>query len=151
MLSRNRILPILLLIALASTVGCVKRVPLSPAQTVTLNLNQTLAAVATTNQAMASDVIALNKAALIQSPLTNSILNYNRLVAQSVIAAENVQRGALSDADKAATIKTVLAALKLPPDVAAMVSGPQGDAAIAGLVATINSLQTLIGAIGGGK
>ena len=53
------------LLALVSSVGCVKRVPLSPAQTVTLNLNQTLAAVATTNQAMASDVVALNKSGLI--------------------------------------------------------------------------------------
>ena len=139
------------LLALVSSVGCVKRVPLSPAQTVTLNLNQTLAAVATTNQAMASDVVALNKSGLIQSPLTNSILNYNRLVAQAVLTAENVQKGALSDADKAATIKSALAVLKLPPDVAVLVSGPQGDAAIAGLVSVINSLQTLIGAIGGTK
>jgi hypothetical protein len=98
---------------------------------------------------MASDVIALNTSGLISKPLTNSILNYNRLVAQAVITSENVQKGALSDADKAATIKSALAVLKLPPDVAALVSGPQGDAAIAGLVSTINSLQTLIAAIGG--
>jgi hypothetical protein len=138
------------ILALVS-VGCVKRVPLTPAQTVTLNLNQTLAAIATVNQAVASDVIGVNKSGLIQGPLTNSILNYSRLVAQAVLTAENVQQGALSDADKAAAIKSALAVLKLPQDVAALVSGPQGDAAIAGLVSTITSLQSLIGAIGGGK
>jgi hypothetical protein len=143
---------VLLVITLAQiNEGCAKRVPMTQAQAVTLNLNQALAAISTTNQAVATGVIGLNKSGLVKNDLTNSILNYSRLVAQSVITAENIQKGSLSDADKAAAVKSALAPLKLPADVSALLASQQTDAGVAGLITTINSLQTLIGALTGGR
>jgi hypothetical protein len=141
---------VLLAIAVAST-GCVKRVPLAASQSVNLSLNQTLAAIATTNKAMATDVIALSTAGVLKGPVVNSVLNYNRSVAQTVITAENLQAGLLSDADKVAAIKKALSELSLPADVSALLTGPQADQAVTGLVTTIKSLQGLIAAISGGK
>jgi hypothetical protein len=131
--------------------GCRKRVPLTAAQNVTLSVNQALASVSVSNHAMIVDVTALNKVGLLKNDLTNSILNYNRSVAQAVIAAETVQKSTATDAVKILAVKEAFKLLKLPPDVAALIAGPQTDQAIAGVIATINSLQSIIGAIKGGN
>ncbi len=150
--ARGAAVAALLVIALVPfDVGCVKRVPLTPAQTVTLNLNQALAAIATTNKAVASSAISVNQAGLLKNDLTNSILNYSRAVAQAVVAAETVQSGSLTDDQKAAAVKAAIAALKLPADVSALLASSQTEQAVVGLISTINSLQTLIGSVAGGK
>jgi hypothetical protein len=131
--------------------GCAKRVPLTATQAITLTLNQALASVPVTNKAMIVDVTALNKVGLIKNDLTNSILNYNRAIAQTVIDAETVQKSGATDAVKVLAIKEAFKLLKLPPDVAALIAGPQTDQAVAGVVATIKSLQDMIGAIKGGN
>jgi hypothetical protein len=143
------IFAVLLIVSPFFETGCAKRVPLTTAQTVTLDLNQALASLATMNKTMASDVISLNNAGAIKQDLANSVLNYNRLVAQSVIAGVEVQKTSGTPTERAAAVKAALAKLRLPPDVAAVIASPQADQALAGLINTIDSVQSLIRAIVG--
>lgn len=142
-----------LVLALALTLsilesGCATRAPLTPAQTIQLDLNQAIASVAATNKAMATSVMALADSKAIDVKTANAVLNYNRQVAQAVIAAEQIQSSNV--ADKLAAVKTIMGALRLPTEVAALLTGSQGNQTVIGLINIITSLQSAIGTITGG-
>lgn len=124
----------------SSELSCVKRVPLTPAQNALLSVNQAVATVSAANKAMAKSVISVNQAGLIDDNLTNSILNYNQVIAHAVIAADVVQKGTASDSDKVAAVVQVFQSLKLPPDVATLIGGPQTNQMVVTLIESIRAL-----------
>ncbi len=124
---------------------------LTPTQQVNLTLNQTLSAVAAINKSLATDVIGISNAGLISKPLTNSILSWQKAIAQQIIAAETIQRSGGTDADKAIALKAAFATLPLPADVKAFLGSTQSDQTVRGLITTIQSIQALVAALTGGK
>ena len=153
---KTRALVVVLAVLAALSAGCVKRVPLTTMQTVTLDVNQALAGISTLNKAVAQDTIALNAPKFLSDAFANSILDYNRMVAQCVLASEDVLRGKSPDADKLAAVRKLFAALKLPEGVTSMLTGPESgrpqvNDTMISLVASFRSLQALITALVGGK
>lgn len=124
---------------------------LTPTQQISFTANQTLSAVAAIDKSLASDVIAISNTGAISKPLTNSVLSWQKLIAQQVIAAETIQRSGQTDAQKALAIKAAFASLPLPADVKTLLGSTQTDQAVLGLITTIQSVQSLIAALTGGK
>jgi hypothetical protein len=152
---RNRFLAIsaiaLLLICLAGCTGCLHNpaVPVTPAQQVQLTLNQSLSVVSTLNKSVAQDVIGLNAQGILSKDLTNSILSWQRAIAVQILAAETVQSSTQTDAQKAVAIKNAFSTFNLPADIKALLDSPQSDAAVKGLVTTIQSIVALVRSLQG--
>ncbi len=139
------------IVAVFLLTGCaVRNTTLTPVQQVSFTLNQSLSIVAEINKSLASDVISISNAGLISKPLTNSILTWQKAVAQQIIAAETIQRSSQTEAQKALAIKAAFSTLPLPADVQALLKAPQTNQAIVGLIATMQSIQSLIVALKGG-
>ncbi len=138
-------------IAVFLLTGCaVRNTTLTPVQQVSFTLNQSISAVAAINKSLASDVVSISNAGLISKPLTNSILTWQKAIAQQIIAAETIQRSNQTDAQKALAIEAAFATLPLPADVLALLKSPQADQTVLGLIATIQSIQSLVAALKGG-
>ena len=124
---------------------------LTPTQQVSFTLNQTISAVAAINKSLASDVIAISNTGAISKPLTNSVLSWQKILAQQIITAETIQRSGQTEAQKALAIKAAFASLPLPADVKALLGSTQTDQTVLGLITTIQFVQSLISALAGGK
>lgn len=132
--------------------GCaVKNAQLTPTQQISFTSNQTLSAVAAINKSLAVDVIAISNTGAISKPLTNSVLSWQKLIAQQIITAETIQRSGQTEAQKALAIKAAFASLPLPSDVKTLLGSTQTDQAVLGLITTIQSIQSLVAALTGGK
>ncbi len=124
---------------------------LTPTQQINFTTNQTLSAAATINKSLALDVIEISNAGLISKPLTNSVLSWQKLLARQIIAAETIQRSGQTDAQKAIALKAAFATLPLPADVKTFLGSTQSDRTVLGLITTIQSIQSLVAALTGGK
>jgi hypothetical protein len=153
--SKSVLFALLLIFTLAPfTEGCRTRAPLTPQQQVVLTVNQALATLGATNRAVITDVVAVNKAGFLNDATTRTVLTYCAEVNKTLRAAMPIQKGATSDVDKATAIKALFAALKLPPEVSALLNSTQVDASVVAVQATIKALQDLVASItvtGGAK
>ena len=125
---------------------------LSNSQNVTLSINQAIASIATLNKAVALDAMALNGPGLVSEQVTNSILNYNKLVAQAVLSSEDALRGTLSQTAKEATVRDIFSSLHLPANAIDLLTsplsnGPQNSTPVASLMTGLRSLQNTIQAV----
>jgi hypothetical protein len=141
----------LALVLCCLSASCVKRVPLTPVETVKLDMAQALGALAEANRAATSLVISLNSAGAVSNSTTRSILAYNKTVASAVKTAVTIQQGTASDADKAASIVALMRTITLPADIKTFAYSQNASGQVAVLIgllsATINGVRGLMGGV----
>ena len=133
-----------LLLLVASTPACIKNSTLTAPQLASYQANRTIAALAEVNKAVASSAIKLNELKLIQSDLTNEILNYNRDIASAVKASSVILQSGETWAVAAPEVLSLLQGIPFPDKVSAFLRDPGMDQGILELVSVINTTQILI-------
>jgi hypothetical protein len=131
---RTALLAIALLLS-----GCVKHVStLTPAQNITLSVDQALDVIARSNRAAAKATLELNTSKVLTDAETRAILGYNGEVDTVVLKALAANQ-ASGTTDKVTAVMAALSAItQLPPEVKSYLSGPKANA-LASLAALIQS------------
>lgn len=136
--------------ALVLSPGCIKwggNPSLTPAQQVSVSTNQVVAAISSSNSAIASLTIKLQQQSLTSADLTNAILSWNRSVAQAVMGAETILK---SPSPTPALVARQFSNIQFPAPVAAFLKSNPLDQGITGLISTIVSVQQLMAGIAAG-
>ena len=133
-----------LLLLVASTPACIKNSQLTAPQLATYQVNRTIAALAEVNKGIASSAIKLNELKLIQTDLTNEILNYNRDIASAVKSSSVILQSGKAWAVAAPEVLALLQGIPFPQKVSAFLRDPAADQGILAVVSFLNTTQILI-------
>ena len=132
------------IIAMVGLVAMLLALAACPQGDAAFQTNRTIAAISASNKAMASSVVQLNQLGKIDNDLANSILNYNRDVANGVKSAEVILQSGREWKVIAPEVLKLLREIQLPANAAALVQQPAVDIGVQALVAVINTIELLL-------
>lgn len=139
----------LIFIALLLCPACVKRVPLTTAQTIQLNSNIAIGTLAESVRAATALTISLSNNNLISVPQTRVILGYTGDISNVITASVLIQQSGRSDSEKAFAIMRLLSAVKIPESVSAFIRNPNNSGQIAALISLLNIIVSNIHSLSG--
>lgn len=139
----------LIFIALLLCPACVKRVPLTTAQTIQLNSNIAIGTLAESVRAATALTISLSNNNLISVPQTRVILGYTGDISNVITASVLIQQSGRSDSEKAFAIMQLLSAIKIPESVSAFIRNPNNSGQMATLISLLNIIVSNIHSLSG--